>query len=101
MALLKFILITVTLSWVTIRAAKWVALKWHTWKAFRKFRTASDATKARVCWVALIASMLFLVIGVDYMPHSICWLPLIVTFYFSFNCEAFLNSLKNFSNFEE
>lgn len=98
MVLLKFFLITVILSWATIRAAKWVVLKWQT---FRKFRTASDAAKARVCWIALIASILFLVIGVDYMPHSICWLPLIVTFYFSSNCEAFLNSLNNFSSFNE
>ena len=33
--------------------------------------------------------MLFLVIGVDYMPHIMAWLPMIIAFYFAFRCKAF------------
>ena len=45
--------------------------------------------KITLCYIALFASMLFLVIGVDYLPHLVCWMPMILTAFFVANCKAF------------
>lgn len=39
---------------------------------------------------ALIASALFLIVGVDYLPHLICWLPLIISATFACSSSAFV-----------
>ena len=39
--------------------------------------------------------MLFLVIGVDYLPHAVCWLPLLITAFFSLRCKAFCKHINN------
>ena len=49
----------------------------------------SNRNKIRTCYTALSLAILFLVIGVDYMPHMVAWLPMIITFYFAFRCKAF------------
>ena len=49
----------------------------------------SNQNKIRVCYTALALAMLFLVIGVDYMPHIMAWLPMIIAFYFAFRCKTF------------
>lgn len=33
--------------------------------------------------------MLFLIIGVDYLPHLVCWMPMILTAFFIAQCKAF------------
>jgi hypothetical protein len=52
----------------------------------------NDKKKATICWCAIIGAVLFLVIGVDYMPHLFCWIPLIVVIYFVSKCKPFLES---------
>lgn len=51
--------------------------------------------KITLCYIALITSMLFLVIGVDYLPHAVCWLPLLITAFFSLRCKAFCKHINN------
>ena len=47
-------------------------------------------TQVKVITAALIASALFLVVGVDYLPHLICWLPLIISATFACSSSAFV-----------
>lgn len=46
--------------------------------------------EVKVITAALIASALFLVVGVDYLPHLICWLPLIISATFAYSSSAFV-----------
>lgn len=45
--------------------------------------------KVTICWVALILSTLFLIIGVDSLPYIVCWLPLIIVGYAVAQCKEF------------
>lgn len=54
----------------------------------------TDKMQIRICWVAIIASILFLVIGVDYLPILACWMPLLVTCKLTFACDAFRKHLE-------
>lgn len=47
-------------------------------------------TQVKVITAALIASALFLIIGVDYMPHLVAWLPMLVTATFAFSSRAWV-----------
>ena len=47
-------------------------------------------TQVKVITAALIASALFLVVGVDYLPHLVCWLPLIISATFACSSSAFV-----------
>ena len=53
----------------------------------------SDKAQIIICYMALVAAMLFLVIGVDYLPCLACWIPLIVAVKFTFNCIPFAKHL--------
>ena len=46
--------------------------------------------EVKVITAALITSALFLVVGVDYLPHLICWLPLIISATFACSSSAFV-----------
>lgn len=54
----------------------------------------TEKMQIKVCWAAIIASILFLVIGVDYFPILACWLPLLITCKFTFMCRAFRRYLE-------
>lgn len=54
----------------------------------------TDKMQIRICWVAIIISMLFLVIGVDYLPVLACWIPLLITIKMTFTCNAFRKYLE-------
>lgn len=54
--------------------------------------------KVAICYAAIILSILFLVIGVDYLPILLCWVPLIITGGFALKCRAFVDSLNNIVN---
>lgn len=58
----------------------------------------TDKVKAILWWIALAASMLFLVIGVDYFPHLICWIPMGIVFYFAMQSKAFKKSFDKFTD---
>lgn len=58
----------------------------------------TDRAKAIVWWIALAASMLFLVIGVDYFPCLICWMPMCIVFYFAMQSKAFKKSFNKFTD---
>ena len=47
-------------------------------------------TQVKAITIALIVSALFLVVGVDYLPHLICWLPLIISATFACSSSAFV-----------
>lgn len=49
-----------------------------------------NETKVKVITATLIASALFLVVGVDYLPHFMAWLPLIISATFAFSCRAWV-----------
>lgn len=49
----------------------------------------TDRAKVILCWSALILSALFLIIGVDYLPCLICWIPLCIVGYAVYQCEPF------------
>lgn len=49
-----------------------------------------NSTKIKLLTIALIACVLFLVVGVDYLPHLVCWMPLIITAYLALKCRAFV-----------
>lgn len=54
----------------------------------------TDKMRIRICWVAIVASILFLVIGVDYFPVLACWIPLLITIKLTFSCRAFRKYLE-------
>lgn len=56
----------------------------------------TDKAKAILWWMALAASMLFLVIGVDYFPHLVCWIPMCIVSYFAMQSKAFKKSFIKF-----
>lgn len=58
----------------------------------------TDKAKAILWWIALAASILFLVIGVDYFPCLICWIPMCVVFYFAMQSKAFKKSFDKFTD---
>lgn len=58
----------------------------------------TDKAKAILWWIVLAASMLFLVIGVDYFPHLICWMPMCIVFYFAMQSKAFKKSFDKFTD---
>jgi hypothetical protein len=47
-------------------------------------------TKIKVITAAVIASVLFLIIGVDYLPHLVAWLPMLVTATFALSSRAWV-----------
>lgn len=49
-----------------------------------------NSTKIKLLTIALIACVLFLVVGVDYLPHLVCWMPLIITACFALSSRAFV-----------
>lgn len=49
-----------------------------------------STTKIKVITVALIASALFLIIGVDYVPHLVAWLPMLITATFALSSRAWV-----------
>lgn len=49
-----------------------------------------STTKIKVITAALIASALFLIIGVDYVPHFVAWLPILITATFAFSSRAWV-----------
>lgn len=49
-----------------------------------------STTKIKVITAALIASALFLIIGVDYLPHLVAWLPMLVTATFALSSRAWV-----------
>lgn len=55
-------------------------------------------TKISLCYIAILASMLFLTIGVDYFPILVCWIPLVITAYFTLRYEPFRDNLAEFLN---
>lgn len=53
-----------------------------------------NKTKVKVITAILIVSLLFLVIGVDYFPHLVAWLPLLVSATLAFSCRAWVASIN-------
>lgn len=49
-----------------------------------------NTIKIKVITAALIVSGLFLVIGVDYLPHFVAWLPLLISATFAISCKAWV-----------
>ena len=49
----------------------------------------NNKTKITMCYIILAVSILFLAIGVDYLPHAVCWTPLLISAFISFKCRAF------------
>jgi hypothetical protein len=58
----------------------------------------SDRVKVSICWGALILSVLFLIIGVDYFPFALCYLPLFVSIVFVSQSKAFKKSFDKFTD---
>lgn len=58
----------------------------------------SDRVKASICWGALILSVLFLIIGVDYFPFALCYLPLFVSIVFASQSKSFKKSFDKFTD---
>lgn len=56
------------------------------------------STKVKICYTAVVLSVIFLVVGVDYLPVLACWLPLIITGGFALQCKAFVESLSRIIN---
>lgn len=53
-------------------------------------------TKITICYIAVAISILFLAIGVDYFPILACWIPLLITSYFTLRYEPFRDNLADF-----
>jgi hypothetical protein len=49
-----------------------------------------STTKIKAITAALIVSALFLIIGVDYLPHLVAWLPMLVTATFALSSRAWV-----------
>jgi hypothetical protein len=49
-----------------------------------------STTKIKIITAALIASALFLIIGIDYLPHFVAWLPMLVTATFALSSRAWV-----------
>lgn len=58
----------------------------------------TDKTKAILWWIVLAASMLFLIIGVDYFPFALCYLPLFVSIVFASQSKSFKKSFNKFTD---
>lgn len=58
----------------------------------------NNRTKLAICYTAVVLSILFLVVAVDYLPVLACWLPLIITGGFALQCNAFVESLSRIVN---
>jgi hypothetical protein len=58
----------------------------------------TDKAKAILWWIALAASMLFLVIGVDYFPPLVCWTPMCIVFCFAMQSKSFKKSFDKFTD---
>lgn len=58
----------------------------------------NNRTKLAICYTAVVLSVIFLVVGVDYLPVLACWLPLIITGGFALQCKAFVESLSRIVN---
>lgn len=54
--------------------------------------------KVTICWIALILSTLFLIIGVDSLPYIVCWLPLIIVGYAVAQCKEFKESFNRLAD---
>ena len=67
---------------------KWVALKWNV------LRNIAESRKATTCWVALLASVTFSGVMVEFLPHALCWSIIVVVLYFVLKCDEFKSSLK-------
>ena len=50
--------------------------------------------ETKVITATLIASALFLIIGVDYLPHLVAWLPLLVSATLAFSCRAWVANIN-------
>lgn len=51
------------------------------------------STQVAICYTALIISVLFLIIAVDYLPLIVCWLPTTITAFLSLHCKAFTDHI--------
>lgn len=49
-----------------------------------------STTKIKIITAALIASALFLIIGADYLPHFVAWLPMLVTATFALSSKVYV-----------
>lgn len=49
-----------------------------------------STTKIKIITAALIASALFLIIGADYLPHLVCWLPMLITATFALSSRVWV-----------
>ena len=58
----------------------------------------TDKAKVILWWIALAASMLLWVIGVDYFPYLVCWMPMCIVFYFAMQSKAFKKSFDKFDS---
>lgn len=50
--------------------------------------------KVKAITIALIASILFLAVAVDYLPHLVAWLPLLVSATLAISCRAWVASVN-------
>ncbi|MBR5821328.1 MAG: hypothetical protein IKY51_00585 [Alistipes sp.] len=53
-----------------------------------------DSTKITICHLANIASILFLIVGVDYLPHGACWMPILISAFFTLRCRVFYKHIN-------
>ena len=58
----------------------------------------TEKHKIALCYTALVIATIFLVVAVDYIPHIVCWMPLIVTAYAVAQCKAFKTHFDNLMN---
>lgn len=58
----------------------------------------TDKAKAILWWIVLATSMLFLVIGVDFFPCFVCWMPMCIAFYFAMQSKAFKKSFDKLTD---
>lgn len=50
--------------------------------------------KVKAITIALIASVLFLEVAVDYLPHLVAWIPLLASATYACSCRAWVASVN-------
>lgn len=53
-------------------------------------------TTVKLRLVAIVVAMLFLVIGVDFLPRLFCWMPLVAACAWALNSEEFIEWYSGF-----
>lgn len=96
--MIKYIFFGVLILWAMLHIVRFAVTTYMRWKTYGDSISLRDKVIASICWGALILSALFLIIGVDYFPFAVCYLPLFVSIVFVSQSKAFKKSFNKLAD---